>query len=741
MHERFRGHAAPGFALLAIVILGTTPGCGSDRNGVDAGRPDAVDDVPPAPDSGHADARDVPDADARDADELSPPDATDATGPDAGPVDAGPRTRPALAVRGPTLPAEVVPCPVVAETACRSGTVHECAVFDATGGTFPDEPPAFLRRVLQMDRYMDRHHVVDSGMLSVHTTTGMAPGTPEASWASAEAFKTYADWGDAAFYLGMHLTGAAHRYAVTGTDADYARMVDLVDRQLRNWRATGIPGTMVRSVAAMLDEGVAVPPGYPQWNLRPFKERTNHVLYAVDPVRHDLFPAYYHQGVTLDDDTHLATTPLMEGSPSLDACSGALVGLQMAFDLLRPEQAPLRDEIATAVSCKLKRLKKMRVRNLNASPLGQLLAGYLAGASGYHPSPGDLDLSTVDTMIGYVQETPPPDDPGDFRYDCPDDLPRDVDPAWDWDAAGDEILGQVLDLADRMSGQGDRPIDFVYLVSHRGGDAIYLYDYAAFATHATGDARYLEWADAALTDEADGLRVVDTAGSFFLNPYCGQWIGGDLSHPVMYATLMRLADDDPIAVAHRRTMKKEFRDKLLANDNNAYFAMTYGAVGDRSADPDLPAFAAWGASELAAYVQHPEHPLDPKRNYGTNFVDDPLPPPWEPSPPTADEIAECEAGLPELGLPGPGVHKDFQVLSRAPLPVAKRVPHDLIWHFSPFNLKREYGDGEGTHQMYFVDLATPYWIGRYHGLIDGGEGMVLAWRDTGAACPAGEEAR
>lgn len=36
--------------------------------------------------------------------------------------------------------------------------------------------------------------------------------------------------------------------------------------------------------------------------------------------------------------------------------------------------------------------------------------------------------------------------------------------------------------------------------------------------------------------------------------------------------------------------------------------------------------------------------------------------------------------------------------------------------------------------MMFIDLTAPFWIGRYHGLIDSGDGMALAWEDTGDSC-------
>jgi len=430
---------------------------------------------------------------------------------------------------------------------------------------------------------------------------------------------------------------------------------------------------------------------------------------------------------------------MSEGSPSLDAYSAAILGQEKAWSLLEPQDSDLREEIENNVTCFLKRMRKMRIANLSTSFLGKLAVSYLTSSGGFHPDPDDIDLEEVDTLIGYVQEAIPadPNNPGDFEFGCPDSLPIEVDPKYDFDASSPRFVFQLIDLASRLSGQGDQTIDFIYFVSHRGGDMLYLLNYAVFAYHATGEKQYLDFIRRNLIEEIDGLAVANTAGSFYLNPYCGSWIGGDLIHPVIYG-MLNMIGQDVIADEVRRALIEEFKGKLFANDNNAYFGITYGAVMDSSWDPGVQDYVDWAASELAGYMHDANYPLDPKRKYDRNYVDDPLADPlYWPVAPTQAQIDECETGFEILGIeiiPGPGVDPDFEVLSENPLPVQYRVPHDLIWHFSPFNLKRLYGSKHGRDHLMFADLTMPFWIARYYGEIDSGDRMALAWKNTGQSC-------
>ncbi|MCL4235419.1 MAG: hypothetical protein KJ042_12975, partial [Deltaproteobacteria bacterium] len=491
--------------MLAIAITGC--GCGDDDS--PASDSDAADDDDGAP--ADDDTDDDVDDDAGDDDTWPPLPDDDADDDTSFDLDV----HAALVAPPSVLPGGIESCAVIDQTECRSGTEHVCAIYDAGAGDFTDDPPEFIERIYHHERYHDLQHKSDSAMLTVHTTDGMPPGTDRGVWSDPAAFEEYADWGDGAFYAGMALSAASLRFAATGTDADYGRMVDYANTLLLNWRVTDVPGYMIRSVAAMLDDGVPIPPGHPEYNLREYKERTNHVLYTLAPELRDLVPAYYYEGADLDhDDTpDLATTPLLEGSPSQDAYSGALVGMQLAYDLLRGEHQALKDEIAENAICNMTRLRKLRISHLSDSALGRLAVQYLTSSGGYHPDPDDIDLDGIDTLVGYVQEALPPGDPGDFEFGCPDAPPVEVDPKYDLDARDPLFLLHLADLAVKLTGEGDHPIDFIYFVSHRGGDVIYLINYALFAYHVSGEQKFLDFIKNQLIDEIDGLAVLNTAGS------------------------------------------------------------------------------------------------------------------------------------------------------------------------------------------------------------------------------------
>ncbi len=719
--------------VLFAALLPFAGGCGDDDDD------DSSDDTPPDDDGDDDDDTtddDTTDDDTSDDDTGDDDTTDDDTVDDDTADDDTDIVVDAISANASSLPAQIESCALIDQEQCVGGTLHRCAIYDSLAGEFTDNPPEFLERILYYDRYGDLYQTKDFSQLVYYTKAYIEPGTDEAVWTDPANFDHYRDHGDAAFYMGYHAFAAAHRYAVTGTTADYQRMVRILDEQLGNWRITGVPGYMIRAVSAMLDEGVSVPTGHPEYNLREYKERSNHVLYTVtEPDLLALLPDYYYQGVTIDD-VFYDTTPMIEGGPSLDAYSGAMLGFNFIYDLLKEEDQAYQDEIAEAVTCFIGRLRKLRITNIRESMVGRLLIDYLLGTGSVHLDPDDINLDDIDTMIGYVAEAIPPGDPGDFIFECRDTLPTEVDPKYDFDANDPLFILQFADLAYKLSGLGDYPIDFIYLVSHRGGDVAFMMNWMIMAYHVTGDQRYLDFVQNQLVDEIDGLAVLNTSGAFFLPPFCGSWIGGDLVHPILHASLMHLADG-ALAGEHRRTMKEELKDKLFLTDNNAYFGITYAAAVDETYDPDLPDYLEWAVAELDGYMLNPDAPLDPKRNYSTDYIADPLPG-YEPIGPTQEQIDICEQGLEILGfeiIPGPGIDPDFEVIAPQALPVGMRVPHEMIWHFSPFNLKRDFGSAEGRRHYFFTDLTAPYWIGRYRGLIDdGGEGMALGWQDTGEPC-------
>jgi hypothetical protein len=89
----------------------------------------------------------------------------------------------------------------------------------------------------------------------------------------------------------------------------------------------------------------------------------------------------------------------------------SLPGLLLAFDLLGPgaREDALRETVRRVVPCTLKRLKRMRIRNVQSNPdIRDAVAAYL-GSDRLALEPGDLDLTGLDTIHAWVMEEPHPE--------------------------------------------------------------------------------------------------------------------------------------------------------------------------------------------------------------------------------------------------------------------------------------------------------------------------------------------
>lgn len=651
------------------------------------------------------------------------------------PAEEGLVTGPLLEAVAPVVD-DATSCGTYLEERCVAGALERCTVHDAAGPV--SDPPQTAHLAFLRDRYQDLYHVRDASGLNRETRDPMPPGTDELVWGDPAQFRTWEDHGDAAYYMGYFTYAAASRYAVTGTHADYERMVDLTRRQLLNWRVTGVPGYMFRAPFGMLPEGVAVPEGHPELGWHGYKERSTHVVYPLDETARALLPDHYHGTMTVDGQEYTVTATA-EGSPSLDAYSGALLGLLHARDLLQPSEQEVVDTIDEAVRCHVNRYKKLRIRNVQDSPqLADLMKVFLARGV-YAPDPDDIDLGAQEDFYGYVLEAvPPPGASGEgFEWGCPDGPPREVDPDYDLDASdGPAFIGKILDLALRMQGQGDRPIDFVYFTSLRGGDAVFMMNLAIQAWYVTGDDRYLDFLEEDLVAEQSAPDVANTIGSFQLPDWCDDWIGSDLVHPIVLAAMRRTeGSDHPVPEALARAMREEYRNKALAGDGQSWFLLTHGAYADASLDPALGADREAALADIAAYIQHPDHPDDPKRAYTVDYLADPEA--WvDPRYPSAQDQEVCGAPVEVFGvtIEGEAIDPD-EALNRTPVPSGARVKQSQIWHFNPFLLGRDFGGRHERSMEYFIDYTAPYWVGRSLGDFAGDEGLALGWTPTDEGCP------
>jgi hypothetical protein len=637
-----------------------------------------------------------------------------------------------VAPSDPTENSGVESCSLVDETRNVEGITQICAPWDPATLSFPQEVPVAVTRAFTQDRYHDRYFLIDGSGLNFRTVDEMPAGTPESVWGSAEQFDHWDDWGDAAYYTGWFLYAAAHRYATTGTAADHDRMVDLVERQLLNWRVSGAPGAMFRAPFAMLEQGIAVPTGQREYNLHEHKDRSNHVIYALDDNAQAWLPTYYRDGVDVDG-THYATVPTAEGSPSLDAYSGGLLGLTHAWDLLDDQNTGLRDEITETVRCHLNRYKKLRIRNVQSNPEVTSLIGVLTQAGTFTTDSDDFDIGGQDTLYGYVMEAVPPQDGDDsqFEWGCAEGPPRAVDPQYDFDASSSWFLADILALGVRLTGAGDQPIDFVYFTSIRGADAAYMIHLAVTAWALTGDDRYLEMLRDDLIGEQFALELVNTLGNFQVPDFCEDWIGTDLVHPVIQATIARLGfNDDLLSASLERALREEFRFDQLSTDGQSWFMTTYASVADAAQDPALEEDLDAALADLSGYIQSEGFPFDPKRALNRDYVA--APESWtELRYPTPEEIDVCEQDLEVLGivLEGEPIDPDDPINATA-VPAGRRLKENQIWHFTPYRLHRDFGSRhQRTHES-FIDWTVPTWFARSAGQLDDHEGMVLAWQEV-----------
>ena len=628
-------------------------------------------------------------------------------------------------------------CGVIREERCEGGEVHRCSIWDSATGDFAQDAPLGLERALVLDRYADLHHIVDGSAVNFETLDEMPAGTDEAVWADAAQFTEWDDHGDAAYYMGYFTYAAAHRYAVTGTEADYQRMVELLQRQLINWRVTGVPGYMFRAPFAMLPDGVAVPPGHPELNLHAHKERSNHVIYELSGQALDHLPDYYSGGLEVDG-TFYETTATAEGSPSMDAYSGAFLGQTYAWDLLRSEDQALKDEIRDNLVCHLHRYRKVHVRNVQQSDVFAELMAVFAGSGVYMTGEGELDLTTQDDLWGYALQAIPPDDAEgeDFPWDCPEDLPWEVDDGWEFDASDEvEFVFEIISLANRMQAAGDEPVDYIYFTNVRAGDALYLLHLALQAWHMTGDMRYLEFIDQELVTEQRLLEVLPTLGGFKMPDFCDSWIGSDLIHPVVLATMERLEDwTSPTARAIESAMREDYRYGVLANSGQSWFQLTYSHYADASVDTTLEGDLQAALDDIAGYIPEPDFPFDPKRCINRDYVAEPEE--WvELRYPSEDEIAICSADIEVLGITIEGEDLDPDApINATPVPAGKRLKESQIWHFTPFRLSRDFGSRHRRTHENFIDYTAPFWVGREAGHWPEAAGFALAWEPTGDTC-------
>jgi len=715
------------FVLSCVALLGCG-GAGPDPSG------DATED-----------GAEVNGADASDAPTTIEDIAEDTAGDDAGPdgvVETTPELAP-YAVR-PTasgLPGSVVSCPVIAEEWCEAETLRRCALYDTSAEGWAGAAPAMTEQAFWFDRYFDLYHAPGGLSMDVDFTEAVLAGTPETEWSGPEFFRKYNGRGDSSGWTGTALWGAAARYAVTGTEADYERMVARTEAVTFLYEVTSVPGMLARSHYAMLEEGAPEPRGH--WNKLLFNHSVGdgtdgHFSLPIDPALHDRLPDYYLDGVEIDG-AHYATSPTVQYDTSRDQYVRGLPGLMLAHDMLRAGEREdgIRSVLQVELPCTLNRMKKGRISNLQASTdILEAVTTYF-GAANLDLDEDDMDFGALDELVFYVLEQPHPNHLGAFDSTCPDGPPMEVDAGLEFDAADPLFLIDFATLAARESRQGDVPIAFSMHVSVRAADVLFMTQWALTAHAMTDDPRYLDFVEGMMS-EVDYWGVLGTFGAFQLPKWCASHYGPSLAYPTLYNLLARI-DRDAHPGYWRALAEMAYEESRLKENGpreDAFFGILYNRMVDDTVDASRADYVAASAAQLATYGMNPEDKLEPDRSYPRNFVDNPDPDvPLEEIAPGDAVWAICEEPTYVLGLEIPAPKIDgIPVRSVDPLPLPKRIGGTFLWQMDPWMVQREYGGVGMDTQWPMLGLFTPYWVGRLDGVIAEGANLVLAWQDTGEAC-------
>jgi hypothetical protein len=639
---------------------------------------------------------------------------------------------------------------------CVEGKRMACRVYDTQAEDFV-EPDPMLRRVLLLERWRDLYNKPDGMTSERNFKNATPPGTPEAVWAADENFRSHGGMADSGIWTGWTVIGDILRYSQTGTEADYQRMEDGIRTLVTMYEVTGVPGYFIRYFFLLLPEGTPNDPNH-MFEYEGFRTLTGHFR-DVDEAALELLPAVYRDGVEVSEGEFVQGRPMWRGRPSIDQNTGPMNALPMAYAMLRDEA--LKDRIAYHLTCYLNRLKRIEIINLEQNPgLRETLMQFF-GSGGLNLDEGDLDLSKVDTIVGYVQHQINTTNEATFDRTCPAGPPRE-----NWrtiDAAGETFLLDMLELTGDMGTDPEdreNQIDHYYFPNIRGGDTIHMLHLAAMAYWFTGDDQYREFLFRDIIEDLDGLRVIATTGAFDQSKWCSHFFGDQLTYGSWWV-LLGMLEDGELKNELQKQFHMEMWDKLLKQKGNADFYLMYaGEVPEDMTDGGRAQALDYALAELATmggngFVEGEPLLDDPRRSYTLTpqFVLDRTDGIVAECP-TQEEIDTCNQEIEFMGFTIPGAntldympcddenpyickHADGQCsesMASAALPVALRQHTDWLWQRNPYALMKGVGLEGGT-QYPGNDLSEPYWNARRYGFITEGEGQVLAWEEVGTCEP------
>ena len=636
-------------------------------------------------------------------------------------------------------------CAVYLEEQCVEGALRRCTVYDPAARSFVSELDPLLERVLLFERWYELYHAPNGQTAERGFNTPIGPGRPEAAWGDPDLFTRYIGAGDAAIWTGAALNAFILRYLVTGTEADYERMENKVRDLLRLFDVTGIPGYLARNHFLLV---AAEAPTTDQIIVEHGDAGLDHRDYPIpNPETIDGLPPIYFDGID-DGDRVWTGEPMWHGNPSIDQYTGPMVTFPAAFALLRDED--LKSRLAEHMTCYLRRLRRLELINLQDSPEVLDAVQAFFGGGGLNLDPDDIDFRQLDTVIAYYLEQPNSANERTFDRTCPESIA--LEPTRLLDASDSmfplEMAALALDLQSRDNVRAGG-IDHIYVPSVRGGDAVHMMHLAAMSYYFTGNEMYADFLRDELLGSLGAADVADTMGALIPPPWCRSYYGDHITFSPLWA-FINLLDDSPLRTRLHHAMRDETWEKIGFDLGNAKLNLMYAGVVP-------PVIAGVSTDPVESAIESVRNIggnggvlNDPRRGYTRSYdeIVALMPLSMTPVCPTEQQRATCETPISVFGLEIPAEPITHECADRpeecpmegdvcawsmasGPLPVQARKWSDFIWQRNPYAIG-EYHGSEGTRQSPGLDVIEPYWLARYYGFIEEGEGQVLAWEDAGS---------
>ena len=636
----------------------------------------------------------------------------------------------------PLQGSNVESCPILGATMCVGATQRQCAIYDVDHGRFEDAPDAMQERAYLYDRWYDLYASPDGQTAERLYRQAMPPGTPESVWGDPANLAGWAGAGDSAIWTGTALNSFVLRYLHTGTEADYRRMEEKTRVMLRFFEVTGIPGYLARY------HFLQVPPGTPNSPDHIFQSREtdDDVRDIPNPESLGFLPDAYFAGPNV--------VPRWSGDPSIDQMNGPMVAFPMVHGLLR--DAALQERIAYQMTCYLHRLRRIEIRNLQDDPELRSTITQLFGSAQVTLDPGDVDPTTVDTLVLYVHPQINTSNEDDYDTTCGDFIQ--TEPWRVIDTADASFVLDLIALAQDMSRSENGPnqVNHFYIPSIRGGDAAHMMHLVLMAYAFTDDERYADFLRDELLGRIGTAEIASIMGATVMPQFCRRFYGTNIIAGPLWA-LNNLLADSKLDRHMQLVMREEMWQKECHDIGNINFNLMFaGAVSEVIGGADRAEALRYALDVLPQFGGNGGVLADPRRVYRRSFdeVVAALPEGTTTRCPTEDERALCEYELTLFGFPITSEQISFPCTggseeclmedglcthaeASAPLPPDLRRWADYTWQRNPFELGDDRTDG--TRQSAGTDYTEQYWMARFYDFL-GGDLEVLAWRDTGAPC-------